>query len=206
MKALGVAGYALVSVVAIMTTILGIVLIANMYLGGVVVREYNMVLLINTATGEVLPWVDYEPGWTAGMILSNYIKRSGARLFGGGIPDIKDKVLHELAEVMIVDWFVKTQTTHMTSDGRIIRIAVRFPALGKRLNAYTPSDLVKMFGENSLSDIALASRGPIPNMTLHIPRCFRVYAHRHAWRELAISASIGETELYRKLIGGLPRN
>jgi len=199
----GVVGYVLVATLSIVVVLLCIMIIANMYLGRTVAKGFTMILLVNKSSGEILPSVGYEPGWVAEAILINY-RNSKKQLFGKDLPDVNEEVLQELAEVIAVDWFVKSQTTHMTATGRTIRYAVPFPKLGRKCVTLKPSDLIKMFGENRFSDVALMPPGPVPDSAMSVPKGFHIYAYRHEWKGFVISMGTDKIKFYKKLIGGAP--
>jgi len=200
----GIAGYALIIVLFIVVLFIGIMVLANMYLGLTVVRRMIMTLLINRVTGEVIPSIGYEPAGIAGAVLLEYVKNRGSPVFKEDLPNVDDEILRDLSEVIVVDWFIKSQTTHMTPKGVTIRYAIPFPRISKKHVNVSPSDLIKMFGENMFSDIVSMPQGPILHTSVSVPGGFSLHAVRHEWKGTIFMMGTDKIKFYKKLVSGAP--
>ncbi|GEM_PF-3023482 len=186
-----VSSYVLAVVPFVMVLFVGIAVLANMYLGTVVAREVPMVLLINRVTGEVMPSIAYGPGSVANMIVSQIAKNKKASIFEEELPGIDNKILHDLSEVIVVDWFAKFQS-----------YAIPIPGIGRKYIVLKPSDLIKMFGENMFLGIVSSPQGPTPDITISIPNGFDIYAKRRRPKAVVIAGGPAKAMFFRKAIGG----
>ena len=69
------------------------------------------------------------------------------------MPDLRDNLLRDLIEVVMVDWLTKAFTTHLTPNGRVMKPPIPFPRTSKEYVTVRPLDILRTFGENSFSEL-----------------------------------------------------
>ncbi len=192
-------------VILILITLLFIViaLFANIYLGRAFIVSIPMTLLINRVSGESLP-ITYEPANTANFILTSYVKEKEVSLFKEEVPDLRDNLLRDLIEVIIVDWFVKASSTYLTPDGRLVKPPISFPQTSKKYVTIKPLDILKTFGENSLSKLLLPPIKALPEASISIPKNFKVMGYRYEERGLVVELKVDDKVLFKRRISGAP--
>jgi len=121
------------------------------------------------------------------------------------LPNIDEPLLQELAEILVIDWFTKTQRILMTPMGVIMRYPIYFPRIGRRHVTVKPCDILKMFGVNRFTEIVCSSTNSLfGNSVLYVPSSFRIYTKRYKYKTVNIGMGVDGATLYETTLIGTP--
>ena len=180
-----------------------VLLFANIYLGKTFATTVPMTLLINRVSGRALP-ITYQPASISELILTKYVEEKGEALFKEEVPDLRDSLLRDLIEVIMVYWLAGAYMTDLTPNGRVKRSSIPFPRTSKKYVDVKLLDVLRTFGENTLSKLLSPPTSALLDTSTKIPKNFKITGYRYRERGLLAGLKANDKVIFRRRIGGAP--
>ena len=161
----------------ILLLLLCMIAIGYFYYGKPVTFSFVSFLLINNENGLVYPIrPPIEFTLPASNALREYLKENEVPLFSAGIPHLKDELLRDLLEVLLVDWLISA--THFKAEliTSYTWPQVRFPKIGKKMETLRAQSILAKFGENRFAKYLDKVIMP---QELKIPKALHIKAIRY---------------------------
>ena|GEM_PF-6020740 len=174
LSSLNATGVIVISALCMVALIVSILILGTLYYSRPIVYSVPMRILINLNKGIVYPYV--EPTFTAMEIITRTASKIGKQYFRKKMMQETELMLRDLAEMLLVDWLIRTQVFYMEIISRVKKAPVKFPKIGCETKEVNIRDVLEKFGDNIFMK-SMKSIAPITKFT--IPKPLNIIVKRY---------------------------